>query len=133
MRYLWLPLQKRLRFPPEDGQGVNLLLTIKSLYILNGFVAIGLYLPQIYKACQDKRHALSMSLLTFGGWSIGSLVSSLYAWFYLRDVVFTAISLGNMAGSGAIFLIAACSRWHVRKGTSRLPAGHEADRVAGLA
>ena len=133
MRYLWLPLPKKASIFPEDGQRVNLLLTIKSLYLVNGFVAVSLYLPQIYKVCQDKRHALSLSLPTFGGWSIGSLVSSLYAWFYLRDVVFTAISLGNMAGSGSIFLIAASSRWHLRKGLPRLPAGNEADRVAGLA
>lgn len=89
---------------------MNLLLTIKSLYAVNGFVAVLLYLPQISRAWKDKDHALSLSLVTFGGWSIGSLVTALYAWFFVNDKIFTAVSLGNMAGSGAVFLIVACSR-----------------------
>jgi hypothetical protein len=121
---------------------LNILLTIKSLYVVNGFVAVLLYLPQIYTACKDKNRALSLSRLTFGGWSVGSLVTALYAWLYVRDGVFTAISLGNMAGSGTLFLIVLCSKVKSRKkspldkGTLTLmpsAARHEADRAAGLA
>lgn len=85
---------------------MSFLLALKSLYALNGFVAVLLYLPQIIRAWNDRNHALSLSLLTFGGWCIGSLITALYAWLSVRDHIFTAISLGNMAGSGAVFLIA---------------------------
>lgn len=89
---------------------MNLLLTIKSLYAFNGFAAVLLYLPQIGKAWKDREHARSLSLVSFGGWCIGSLVSALNAWLLVRDGMFAAISLGNMAGSGGVFLVAGCSR-----------------------
>lgn len=93
-------------------------LTIKSLYAVNGFVAVLLYLPQIISALKDKRHALSLSLVTFGGWSLGSFITALYAWFLVQDKMFTAISLGNMAGSGIIFAIVLFSRCSIRTTSS---------------
>ena len=89
---------------------MNLLGTIKSLYAVNGFAAVLLYLPQVLKARKDREHALSLSLVSFGGWCIGSLLTALYAWLLVKDGIFTAVSLGNMTGSGAVFLIAASSR-----------------------
>ena len=97
---------------------MNILLTIKSLYALNGFVAVLLYLPQIIGAWKDRNHALSLSLLSFGGWCIGSLITALYAWIFVNDRMFTAVSLGNMAGSGAVFLIVLCSRLSARRDLS---------------
>ena len=97
---------------------MSLLLTIKSLYAVNGFVAVLLYLPQIINAWKDRNHALSLSLLTFGGWSVGSLITALYAWHFVKDKMFTAVSLGNMAGSGAIFLIVLLSRLSTRRNPS---------------
>jgi uncharacterized protein with PQ loop repeat len=98
---------------------MNCLFALKSLYALNGVIAVLLYLPQIAKAWKDRNHALSLSLVTFGGWSIGSLITALYASFLVRDHIFTAISLGNMAGSGAVFFIAASNRLASR-GTSSI-------------
>ena len=122
---------------------MNLLSTIRSLYALNGVMAVLLYLPQIGKAWKDREHALSLSLLSFGGWCIGSLVTALYAWLFVRDRMFTAVSLGNMAGSGAVFTIALLCRLKSREafpspdnGATTFPsssARHEADDAAGLA
>ena len=89
---------------------MNLLLTIKSLYAVNGVVAVLLYLPQIVSAWRDPNHALSLSLLTFGGWSVGSLITTLYAWTFVQDKMFAAVSLGNFAGSATVFLIVLGSR-----------------------
>ena len=88
--------------------------TIKSLYAVNGFVAVLLYLPQIISAIKNKERALSLSLLTFGGWSVGSLITALYAWYLVEDKMFTAISVGNMAGSGVLVAIILFSRFSVR-------------------
>lgn len=97
---------------------MNVLLALKSLYALNGFVAVLLYLPQIVRVWKDREHALSVSLLTFGGWCIGSLITALYAWLAVQDHIFTAISLGNVAGSGAVFAIVLFSRASSRSGSS---------------
>jgi len=118
---------------------MNLLTTIKSLYAVNGLVAVLLYLPQIGKAWKDREHALSVSLLSFGGWCLGSLVTSLYAWLFVKDRMFTAVSIGNMAGSGTVFAIALWSRFKFLDDPSSqqfLPssaARHEADEAACLA
>ena len=99
---------------------MTLLATIKSLYALNGFVALLLYLPQIFKAWKDRSHGVSVSLLSFGGWTIGSLITALYAWFFVKDAMFTAVSLGNMVGSGTVCIIVVCSRLSARRDS--LPA-----------
>ena len=97
---------------------MSLQLTLKSLYALNGVIAVLLYLPQITRAWSDRNHAISLSPLTFGGWCIGSLITALYAWLSVKDHIFTAISLGNVAGSGTVFLIVACSRIASRNNSS---------------
>lgn len=97
---------------------MSCLVALKSLYALNGVIAVLLYLPQITKAWKDRSHALSLSPVTFGGWCIGSLITALYASFLARDQIFTAISLGNMAGSGTVFFIAASNRLASRGASS---------------
>lgn len=94
---------------------MTLLIALKSLYVLNGFVAVLLYLPQIVKAWSDRTHALSLSPVTFGGWCVGSFITALYAWLLVQDRIFTAISLGNMLGSGAVFVIITASRLASRR------------------
>ena len=92
---------------------MNYLPTIKMLYVINGVFAILLYLPQIVSVWKEDNK--SMSLVTFGGWSIGALITAFYAWFSVRDVVFTVISLAHMVGSGSIFLIVAGKRLKISK------------------
>ncbi|UFS69780.1 hypothetical protein LPW11_18045 [Geomonas sp. RF6] len=86
------------------------LFTLKSLYAANGFLAVLLYLPQIIRAWKDKEQAGSLSVVTFGGWTVGSFITALYAWYFVRDPLFTFISAGNTAGSGAVFLLIVHSR-----------------------
>jgi len=120
---------------------MNFLAAIKSLYSLNGVVAVLLYLPQICNAWRDKNHALSLSLVSFGGWSIGSLISALYAGLLVKDRIFTAISLGNLVGSGTVFMIVALSRVKsgavtspppLTDGSPPLSAATEVNPAAGL-
>ncbi|GFO63871.1 PQ-loop domain-containing transporter [Geomonas paludis] len=91
---------------------------LKSLYAVNGFVAVLLYLPQIARAWSDRNHALSLSPVTFGGWCIGSIITALYACLSVHDHIFTAVSLGNTVGSGALFLIVISSRIAARRDSS---------------
>ena len=84
---------------------MDLMLMIKLLYVVNGILAVLLYVPQIFKVWKDKNNERPMSLLTFGGWCAGSAITTVYAWCYVHDLMFAAISFGNMIGSGAIFIL----------------------------
>jgi hypothetical protein len=89
---------------------MNYLTLLKSLYAANGMVAVLLYRPQILKAWRSREEGRSISLMSFGGWSAGSAITTLYAWFFVQDRIFAAVSLGNLVGSGAVFALAAVSR-----------------------
>lgn len=88
-------------------------LVIKALYTINGFVALLMYLPQIMsiRKNQNESSASSISLLTFGGWSMGCFVTVLYAWFCVKDPTFTLVGLGNLTGCGIIFCLTALKRY----------------------
>ncbi|WP_243372541.1 PQ-loop repeat-containing protein [Geotalea sp. SG265] len=83
---------------------------IRSLYALNGIVAVLLYLPQIRSILKNRANVGSFSLVTFGGWSVGSVITTLYAWTFVRDPLFGTVSLANMLGSGTVFSLVAASR-----------------------
>lgn len=120
---------------------------IRYLYALNGIVAVLLYLPQIRNILRSKDGTGSFSLVTFGGWSMGSIITALYAWTFVKDPMFAAVSLANMTGSGTVFGLVAAKRLKehglVRRvaGSHRnrplsprmSPARHEADSATGLA
>ncbi len=90
-------------------------LTLKSLYALNGVIALLMYVPQFITACRDRNSAGSISLLTFGGWGVGAVITVLYAWLSVRDRLFTVVSLGNLIGCGSIFCLVATRRFLARK------------------
>ena len=120
---------------------------IRYLYALNGIVAVLLYLPQIRNILRSKDGTGSFSLVTFGGWSLGSIITALYAWTFVKDPMFAAVSLANMTGSGMVFGLVAAKRLKgrglfqgllARSRRNRLlsprmsPARHEADGADGL-
>ena len=57
----------------------------------------------------------SVSLITFGGWSIGSAVTVLYAWSFVKDPMFAAASFGGMVGAMTMFGIVAGKRLTYRQ------------------
>lgn len=96
---------------------------IQSLYAINGFVAVFLYVPQIRNILRNK-DAGSFSLVTFGGWCIGSIITTIYAWTFVRDAMFGAVSLANMLGSGTVFTLVSLKRLK-----SRISSGHDATQL----
>lgn len=104
-----------------DDKTVTYLLAIKSLYIINGFVALLMYIPQIVDIRKNRNDNLSVSPITFGGWSIGCVITVLYAWLFVRDGIFAAVSLGNLIGSGTVFLMVAKKRFNSKTKRSILP------------
>ena len=94
---------------------------LKSLYAINGLAAILFYVPQIRNAWKNQSPMHSVSLVTFGGWSIGGAVTVLYAWFFAHDAMFTAASFGGMIGAVTMFGIVA---------SKRLAYRHKSDQTA---
>ena len=96
---------------------------IQVLYAINGVVAVLLYLPQIRTILNSKNSGNSFSLVTFGGWCIGAMITALYAWTFVKDPMFTAVSLAHMTGSGTVFCLIAAKRLKDRRlpstGTAR--------------
>ncbi|ACM20048.1 hypothetical protein Geob_1690 [Geotalea daltonii FRC-32] len=105
---------------------------IRSLYALNGIVAVLLYLPQIRTILRNKEEVGSFSLITFGGWSVGSIITALYAWTLIGDPMFAAVSLANMLGSGTVFTLVAGRRLKNRH-LPALTTRHETDDADSLA
>lgn len=94
---------------------MSYVLAIKSLYAANGLFAVLLYVPQIINVWRDRSNAVSVSLLTFGGWTVGSVITALYASTFVKDQMFTAVSVGNLVGCGTVFCIVAGKRFMSRK------------------
>lgn len=97
-------------------------LLLKALYMINGFIAVLMYLPQIISLKKNRTAASSVSLLTFGGWTIGCAVTVLYAWLCVKDPIFTVIGLGNLTGCGIIFVLTALKRFNAAKHESAAPS-----------
>jgi uncharacterized protein with PQ loop repeat len=84
---------------------MDFMFMIKILYVVNGIFAVLLYVPQVMKVWKDKKNERPMSLLTFGGWCAGSGITTIYAWYYVHDLMFAALSFANMIGAGTIFFL----------------------------
>lgn len=100
---------------------MNFLHTIKWLYVINGFAAVALYVPQITAVIKDAKKAQSLSLVTFGGWGVGSIITSLYALLLIKDSMFAAISLANLAGQGTLCAIVIYRRLAIKRCPGRNP------------
>ena len=104
--------------------------TLKTLYAITGISAILLYIPQIRSAWKDKSAMQSVSLVTFGGWSLGGAVTVLYAWFFTKAPFFIASSFGGMIGATTMFGIVAAKRLIYRETKSEPDAFHSGNRQA---
>jgi MFS family permease len=94
---------------------MTFLLTLKALYAANGVVGVALYIPQILRAKKDKKQALALSLVTFGGWTVGAFITTLYAWYLAHDLLFACLSFANVVAAGALFLLILHTRLTSRK------------------
>jgi len=99
---------------------MSCLIVLKALYAANGVIGVGLYIPQILRACKDKKQARALSMITFGGWSIGAGITALYAWYFAHDLLFTVLSLGNMVAAGSVFLLILHTRLTSKKNETSL-------------
>jgi zinc transporter ZupT len=90
---------------------MTFLLTLKALYAANGVIGVALYIPQILRAKRDKKQALALSMVTFGGWTLGALVTTLYAWYFVHDLLFACLSFANVVAAGSLFLLILHTRW----------------------
>ncbi len=75
---------------------------LSALYALFGVVFIAAYVPQLCTVWRSRDGAASVSLGTWGMWCMSSTVSLLYAHLVLRDLSYSLVCLGNVAGCYAV-------------------------------
>lgn len=93
----------------------HFLLVLKSIYAINGIVGVSLYIPQIISAWKDKNKALSLSMITFGGWCISALITVMYALYFVHDKLMAGLSLANVVAAGALFLLILQTKLQAKK------------------
>jgi uncharacterized protein with PQ loop repeat len=73
------------------------------------------YLPQILAVWRSEDGARSISLCAWSSWSISHVTAGLYGALVAHDAYFVLISVLNLAGCGAVTLIAAHRRGVLRR------------------
>ncbi len=84
------------------------------LYLTTNALRVFTYLPQIRAVWRDCEGARTLSLLTWGSWTLSNLCALAYALLVARDLSLAAISAINLVGCGCVTTIAAQRRlqWH---------------------
>lgn len=88
---------------------------LKVLYAIDGSILFLMYLPQFIAVWKDRQGAPTISLLTWGLWLWSSIVTATYAHFIAKDLLFTMMSFGNMAGCGGVFFLTILRRHQFRR------------------
>ena len=91
--------------------------SIAWLYVVTNSLRVFFYLPQIRTVWKANDGAMALSITTWAFWTFANLTAMLYGWLVIHDHAFSAIFLGNMAGTGTVTLIAMTKRFDKR--TSR--------------
>ena len=79
-------------------------------YAATSFIRVVAYVPQVWLVWRCIEGARSVSLLTWGSAALSHLAATLYGMLALGDGCFTAIGIGNLAGSVAIVWVAGVQR-----------------------
>jgi uncharacterized protein with PQ loop repeat len=75
---------------------------VSALYALFGVVFVLGYVPQLRTVWRSRNGAADVSLPTWCLWCASSGVSLLYAHLVSRDLHYTLVCLGNVAGCCAV-------------------------------
>ncbi|RJF99809.1 PQ-loop domain-containing transporter [Noviherbaspirillum saxi] len=68
---------------------------LSVLYGVSGCAATVLYVPQILRYHRDHSARQSISLLTWSGWIMVTLVTVLYAFFVVKSPLFASVAACN--------------------------------------
>ena len=94
-----------------------LLSTIAWGYLLVNATRVLTYVPQVMAVWRCTDGARSVSLLTWGSWTLSHVMAVLYGLLVVVDGFFVAISLVNLVGCAAIAGIAMRRRGQWRRTT----------------
>jgi uncharacterized protein with PQ loop repeat len=75
-------------------------------YLLTNACRVLTYVPQIVVVWRCRDGAQSISLMTWGSWSVSHLTALLYGALVFEDGFLVAVSLINLAGCGVVTWIA---------------------------
>jgi hypothetical protein len=100
--------------------------SVTWLYVVSNSLRVFFYAPQIRAVWKATDGAVALSITTWAFWTFAHTTAMLYGWLVIHDQAFAAIFMGNMAGAGAVTLIAISKRLNRR--TSR--DANRADRMS---
>lgn len=83
---------------------------LSVLYGVSGFMAALLYIPQILKYHRERDARSAISLFSWSGWLIVTLVTVLYASYVIKSGLFAAISLTNASAQVIVLFYGIKSR-----------------------
>ena len=83
---------------------------ISWFYAATSFVRVVAYAPQVWLVWRCIEGARSVSLLTWSSAALSHLAATVYGMLIVGDGCFTAIGIGNLAGSLAIIWVAGVQR-----------------------
>lgn len=92
---------------------------LRWLYSANGFVVAFTYLPQLAVILRDATGARTVSLATWGYWTLSSALTLSYAIAVARDTSFATVSAFHLAGCVSIVSVTILQR---RRAQGRAPA-----------
>ncbi|WP_326533614.1 hypothetical protein [Pseudorhodoferax sp.] len=85
------------------------------LYLLTNAARVFTYLPQILAVWRDTQGARTLSLLTWGSWTVSHVCALAYALLVANDTPLALISAINLAGCSCITAIATRRRMQWRR------------------
>ena len=83
-------------------------------YLITNTLRIAFYAPQIRAVFRAGDGAASVSITTWGYWTIANLTAALYGSVVIHDLGFAAIFAGNFLCTALVTLVAAHKRLHFR-------------------
>jgi hypothetical protein len=91
----------------------NLNETITWIFVAVNSGRVLSYLPQIYTALRCNDGARSISLATWGYFTLSHLTGAFYGLDVVHDPNLAGVFFGNFVACVTLLLVVACKRWHI--------------------
>ena len=89
--------------------------TVKLIYHITGPAMSLAYLPQIYRVYRDRNGAKTISIPTWGMWTISLAVTTLYSYMVALDDLFFISSILSFSGCFLVLLMTIIRRIQHRR------------------
>jgi uncharacterized protein with PQ loop repeat len=104
---------------------------IAWFYLVTNSARLITYVPQIVAVWRCRDGARSISLLTWGSWTVSHFAAILYGIVVVPDLFFVCVSLVNLLSCMVVTAIAARRRCQQRQASSAQPSATQVLSITG--